>query len=102
MFRGAAAQKAQHFSSLQVFTTHVRVQEGGMTPITEVHILISDTDTKREHLFLLLQRQPQHGVVELDNVPMNRGDRLSCEDLHTLAVRLEEWWLCFALAEALS
>uniref|UniRef100_A0A674HN62 FRAS1-related extracellular matrix protein 1 n=1 Tax=Taeniopygia guttata TaxID=59729 RepID=A0A674HN62_TAEGU len=71
----------------EVFTTHVRVQEGGMTPITEGHILISDTDTKREHLFLLLQRQPQHGVVELDNIPMNGGDRLSCEDLHTLAVR---------------
>ncbi|XP_053788703.1 FRAS1-related extracellular matrix protein 1 [Vidua chalybeata] len=71
----------------EVFTTHVRVQEGGMTPITEGHILISDTDTKREHLFLLLQRQPQHGVVELDNVPMNGGDRLSCEDLRTLAVR---------------
>ncbi|XP_068031800.1 FRAS1-related extracellular matrix protein 1 isoform X2 [Anomalospiza imberbis] len=71
----------------EVFTTHVRVQEGGMTPITEGHILISDIDTKREHLFLLLQRQPQHGVVELDNIPMNGGDRLSCEDLRTLAVR---------------
>nr|XP_031363211.1 FRAS1-related extracellular matrix protein 1 [Lonchura striata domestica] len=71
----------------EVFTTHVRVQEGGMTPITEGHILISDTDTKREHLFLLLQRQPQHGVVELDNIPMNGGDRISCEDLRTLAVR---------------
>ncbi|XP_039946786.1 FRAS1-related extracellular matrix protein 1 isoform X2 [Hirundo rustica] len=70
-----------------VFTTHLRVEEGGMTPITEGHILISDADTKREHLFLLLQRQPQHGVVEMDGIPMNGGDRLSCEDLRTLAVR---------------
>ncbi|NXO31726.1 FREM1 protein, partial [Cisticola juncidis] len=70
-----------------VFTTHLRVEEGGMTPITEGHILISDADTKREHLFLLLQRQPQHGVVEKDNIPMNGGDRLSCEDLRALAVR---------------
>lgn len=93
VFRGAAVRKAQHFSSLQVFATHLRVQEGGTTPITEGHILISDSDTKREHLFLLLQRQPQHGVVELGNIPMNGGDRLSCEDLRTLAVRLEEWWV---------
>ncbi|XP_037980896.1 FRAS1-related extracellular matrix protein 1 isoform X2 [Motacilla alba alba] len=71
----------------EVFATHLRVQEGGMTPITEGHILISDSDTKREHLFLLLQRQPQHGIVELNNIPMNGGDRLSCEDLRTLAVR---------------
>ncbi|XP_014107672.1 PREDICTED: FRAS1-related extracellular matrix protein 1 [Pseudopodoces humilis] len=71
----------------EVFTTHLRVEEGGMTPITEGHILISDADTKREHLFLLLQRQPQHGVVELDDIPMNAGDRLSYEDLCTLAVR---------------
>ncbi|NXC10324.1 FREM1 protein, partial [Orthonyx spaldingii] len=71
----------------EVFTTHLRVEEGGMTPVTEGHILISDADTKREHLFLLLQRQPQHGVVELDDIPMNRGDRLSCQHLRTLAVR---------------
>ncbi|NXE98922.1 FREM1 protein, partial [Menura novaehollandiae] len=71
----------------EVFTTHLRVEEGGMTPVTEGHILISDVDTKWEHLFLLLQRQPQHGVVELDDIPMNRGDRLSCGDLRTLAAR---------------
>ncbi|NWV71631.1 FREM1 protein, partial [Malurus elegans] len=71
----------------EVLTTPLRVEEGGMTPVTEGHILISDTDTKREHLFLLLQRQPQHGLVELDGIPMNGGDRLSCGDLHTLAVR---------------
>ncbi|XP_055555734.1 FRAS1-related extracellular matrix protein 1 isoform X1 [Falco cherrug] len=33
------------------------------------------------------ERQPQHGVVELDGISMNEGDRLSCGDLHTLAVR---------------
>ncbi|XP_074388808.1 FRAS1-related extracellular matrix protein 1 isoform X2 [Zonotrichia albicollis] len=71
----------------EVLATPLRVQEGGTTPITEGHVLISDSDTKGEHLFLLLQRQPQHGVVELDNIPMNGGDRLSCEDLRTLAVR---------------
>ncbi|NXL88499.1 FREM1 protein, partial [Alectura lathami] len=71
----------------EVFTRHLRVEEGGLSPITEGHILISDVDTKREHLHLLLQRQPQHGVVELDGVPMKEGDRLSCGDLRILAVR---------------
>ncbi|NXI94984.1 FREM1 protein, partial [Psophia crepitans] len=71
----------------EVFTSHLRVQEGGLSPVTEGHILISDVDTKREHLLLLLQRQPQHGAVELDGIPMNEGDRLSWGHLHTLAVR---------------
>ncbi|XP_050184584.1 FRAS1-related extracellular matrix protein 1 isoform X4 [Myiozetetes cayanensis] len=71
----------------EVLTSHLRVEEGGLAPVTEGHILISDADTKQEHLFLLLQRQPQHGVVELDGIPMKEGNRLSCEDLRTLAVR---------------
>ncbi|NXU95636.1 FREM1 protein, partial [Xiphorhynchus elegans] len=71
----------------EVLTRHLRVEEGGLAPITEGHILISDVDTKKENLLLLLQRQPQHGAVELDGIPMNEGDRLSCEDLRTLAVR---------------
>ncbi|XP_054666584.1 FRAS1-related extracellular matrix protein 1 isoform X1 [Grus americana] len=71
----------------EVFTSHLRVEEGGLSPVTEGHILISDVDTKREHLLLLLQRQPQHGAVELDGIPMNEGDRLSWGHLHTLAVR---------------
>ncbi|KAK2531209.1 Frem1, partial [Columba guinea] len=71
----------------EVFTSHLRVEEGGLSPVTEGHILISDVDTKQEHLFLLLQKQPQHGLVELDGFPMKEGDRLSCGDLRTLAVR---------------
>ncbi|KFV14544.1 FRAS1-related extracellular matrix protein 1, partial [Tauraco erythrolophus] len=71
----------------EVFTSHLRVEEGGLTPVTEGHIRISDVDTKREHLLLLLRRQPQHGAVELDGIPMNEGDRLSCGELRALAVR---------------
>ena len=99
MFGGAVEKRVQHFSSMQVFTSHLRVEEGGLSPVTEGHILISDVDTKRERLLLLLQRQPQHGAMELDGIPMNEGDRLSCGDLRTLAVRLEEW-LSFPLAVA--
>ncbi|NXW89537.1 FREM1 protein, partial [Alopecoenas beccarii] len=73
----------------EVFTSHLRVEEGGLSPVTEGHILISDVDTKQEHLHLLLQKQPQHGVVELDGFPMKEGDRLSCGDLRTLAVRYQ-------------
>lgn len=84
------------FSSIQVLTSHLRVEEGGLSPVTEGHILVSDVDTKQEHLLLLLQRQPQHGAVELDGVPMKEGDKLSCADLRTLAVRLAEWLLFFS------
>ncbi|NXG34434.1 FREM1 protein, partial [Dromaius novaehollandiae] len=71
----------------EVFTSHLRVEEGGLIPITEGHVRLSDVDTRREHLLLFLRRQPQHGGVELDGVPMKEGDRLSCGDLRTLAVR---------------
>ncbi|XP_010135349.1 PREDICTED: FRAS1-related extracellular matrix protein 1, partial [Buceros rhinoceros silvestris] len=71
----------------EVFTSHLRVEEGGLSLVTDRHILISDVDTKQEYLLLLLQRQPQHGAVELNGIPMNEGDRLSCGDLRTLAVR---------------
>nr|XP_009677125.1 PREDICTED: FRAS1-related extracellular matrix protein 1-like isoform X1 [Struthio camelus australis] len=71
----------------EVFTSHLRVEEGGLSPVTEGHIRLSDIDTKQQHLLLFLQRQPQHGMVELDGIPMKEGDRLSCGDLRTLAVR---------------
>ncbi|NXG51566.1 FREM1 protein, partial [Psilopogon haemacephalus] len=71
----------------EVSTSHLKVEEGGLSSVTEGHILISDVDTKQEHLLFLLQRQPQHGVVELHGIPMNESDRLSCADLRTLAVR---------------
>ncbi|XP_065512088.1 FRAS1-related extracellular matrix protein 1 isoform X4 [Caloenas nicobarica] len=60
----------------EVFTSHLRVEEGGLSPVTEGHILISDVDTKQEHLLLLLQKQPQHGVVELDGFPMKEGGEI--------------------------
>lgn len=91
IFGCTVEERPQHFLSTQVFTSHLRVEEGGLSPVTERHILISDVDTKEEYLLLLLQRQPQHGAVELNGIPMNEGDRLSCRDLHTLSVRLEEW-----------
>ncbi|NWU97249.1 FREM1 protein, partial [Upupa epops] len=73
----------------EVFTNHLRVEEGGLSHITEGHVLISDMDTKRDHLLLILQRQSQHGAVELNGIPMREGDRLSYGDLHTLAVRYQ-------------
>uniref|UniRef100_A0A8B9NTL9 FRAS1 related extracellular matrix 1 n=1 Tax=Apteryx owenii TaxID=8824 RepID=A0A8B9NTL9_APTOW len=71
----------------EVFSSHLRVEEGGLSPIMEGHIHLSDVDTRREHLLLFLRRQPQHGAVELDGIPMKEGDRFSCGDLFTLAVR---------------
>ncbi|KAM9367841.1 FRAS1-related extracellular matrix protein 1 [Phaethornis superciliosus] len=71
----------------EVFTSPLRVEEGGLSLVTEGHILISDVDTKREHLLLILQRQPQHGAVELDGIPMKEGSKLSSGDLRSQAVR---------------
>ncbi|XP_074851018.1 FRAS1-related extracellular matrix protein 1 isoform X3 [Carettochelys insculpta] len=73
----------------EVFTNNLKVEEGGLCTITGSHILMSDMDTKQENLFIYLQRQPLHGVVELDGFPMKEGDRFTCKDLHTLKVRYQ-------------
>ncbi|XP_062985314.1 FRAS1-related extracellular matrix protein 1 [Elgaria multicarinata webbii] len=71
----------------EVFTSNLKVEEGGLSTITEGHILISDVDTKLENICIYLLRPPLHGTVELDGIPMNQGDQLTCEDLHTSKVR---------------
>ncbi|KAH1168907.1 hypothetical protein KIL84_013497, partial [Mauremys mutica] len=76
-------------SFTQVFTNNLKVEEGGLCTITGSHILMSDVDTKQEDLHIYLQRQPLHGMVELDGFPMNKGDRFTCQDLHTLKVRYQ-------------
>ncbi|XP_019410285.1 PREDICTED: FRAS1-related extracellular matrix protein 1 [Crocodylus porosus] len=73
----------------EVFTSHMKVEEGGLCTITWGHILLSDMDTEQENLHICLKRQPLHGAVLLDGFAMSEGDRFACEDLHTLKVRYQ-------------
>ncbi|KAL8203135.1 UNVERIFIED_CONTAM: FRAS1- extracellular matrix protein 1 [Gekko kuhli] len=71
----------------EVFTSSLKVEEGGLCIIMEGHILVSDEDTKLENIHILLMRPPLHGTVELDGVPMIQGDKLAWEDVHMSKVR---------------
>uniref|UniRef100_A0A8D0GZ23 FRAS1-related extracellular matrix protein N-terminal domain-containing protein n=1 Tax=Sphenodon punctatus TaxID=8508 RepID=A0A8D0GZ23_SPHPU len=71
----------------EIFTSQLKVEEGGVRTITRGHILISDVDTKWENLRIYLQRPPLHGTVELDEFPMNEGNKFTCEDLRMFKVR---------------
>ncbi|XP_060093251.1 FRAS1-related extracellular matrix protein 1 isoform X1 [Heteronotia binoei] len=71
----------------EVFTSNLKVEEGGLCIITESHILVSDEDTPLENIHILLIRPPLHGTVELDGIPMTQGDRLAWKDVHMSKVR---------------
>ncbi|XP_053149054.1 FRAS1-related extracellular matrix protein 1-like [Hemicordylus capensis] len=71
----------------EVFTSNLKVEEGGLCLITDAHILISDADTKLENIRIYLLRPPLHGMVEVDGIPMNQGDQLTYEDLHKSKVK---------------
>jgi hypothetical protein len=78
-----------------VFTTPLRVAEGGQCIISTENILVSDMDTLLENIHLSLQEMPLHGRVELNGFPLNTGNTFSWGDLHTLKVRLEIFVFCF-------
>ncbi|XP_060618381.2 FRAS1-related extracellular matrix protein 1 isoform X3 [Anolis sagrei] len=71
----------------EVFTSNLKVQEGGLASITEKNVLISDVDTKLENIRVQLLRPPSHGTVELGGIPIDEGDQLTCDDLHKSKVR---------------
>nr|XP_008101362.1 PREDICTED: FRAS1-related extracellular matrix protein 1 isoform X1 [Anolis carolinensis] len=71
----------------EVFTNNLKVQEGGLSTITEKNILISDVDTKLENIHVQLLRPPSYGTVELGGIPIDERDQMTCEDLHKSKVR---------------
>ncbi|XP_007465709.1 PREDICTED: FRAS1-related extracellular matrix protein 1 [Lipotes vexillifer] len=73
----------------EVFTNPLRVAEGSHCVISTEHVLVSDMDTKLDNIHLSLQRQPQHGRVELNGFPLNTGAIFSWGDLQALKVRYQ-------------
>lgn len=65
--------------------------EGSQCVISTEHVLVSDVDTKLDNIHLSLQRQPQHGRVELNGFPLNTGAIFSWGDLQALKVRSEHF-----------
>ncbi|XP_078131977.1 FRAS1-related extracellular matrix protein 1a isoform X3 [Sander vitreus] len=71
----------------QVITNPLTVDEGGECWLGPEHLLLSDVDSMEEALQVVLQREPQHGALQLGGLPLNPGHSFTVQDLKSLKVR---------------
>ncbi|XP_031730137.1 FRAS1-related extracellular matrix protein 1a isoform X2 [Anarrhichthys ocellatus] len=71
----------------QVITNPPTVDEGGQCWLGPEHLLLSDVDSVEEALQVVLQREPQHGALQLDGLVLKPGQTFTVQDLKSLKVR---------------
>ncbi|KAJ0055746.1 hypothetical protein NL108_011334, partial [Boleophthalmus pectinirostris] len=71
----------------QVVTSTLSVDEGGESWLSPEHLLLSDIDSKIESLTLKLQKDPQHGSLQLSGAPLRPGQSFSVQDLKNTNIR---------------
>ncbi|KAA8582572.1 hypothetical protein FQN60_006243 [Etheostoma spectabile] len=64
----------------QVITNPLTVDEGGERWLGPEHLLLSDVDSMEEALQVVLQREPQHGALQLRGLPYNHDSSETVED----------------------
>ncbi|KAM7365982.1 hypothetical protein PAMP_015455 [Pampus punctatissimus] len=71
----------------QVITNPLTVDEGGECWLSPKYLLLSDVDSMEEALQVELQREPQHGALQLGGFPLKPGQAFTTHDLKSLKVR---------------
>ncbi|XP_041636155.1 FRAS1-related extracellular matrix protein 1a [Cheilinus undulatus] len=71
----------------QVITNLVTVDEGGEATVGPDHLLLSDVDSLEEILRVELQKEPQHGALQLGGFALKPGQAFTVQDLKNLKVR---------------
>ncbi|XP_045921786.1 FRAS1-related extracellular matrix protein 1a [Micropterus dolomieu] len=71
----------------QVITSPLTVDEGGESWLGPEHLQLSDVDSMEEVLLVELQREPQHGALQLGGLPLKAGHAFTVQDLKSLKVR---------------
>ncbi|XP_060887337.1 FRAS1-related extracellular matrix protein 1a [Labrus mixtus] len=71
----------------QVITNALTVDEGGDCQLGPGHLLLSDVDSLEEVLQVELQKEPQHGALQLGGLHLKPGRAFSVQDLKGLKVR---------------
>ncbi|XP_051284973.1 FRAS1-related extracellular matrix protein 1a isoform X2 [Dicentrarchus labrax] len=71
----------------QVITNPLTVDEGGECWIGPEHLLLSDVDSMEKALQMELQKEPQHGALQLGSRPLKPGHAFTAQDLKSLKVR---------------
>uniref|UniRef100_A0A670JJE5 FRAS1-related extracellular matrix protein N-terminal domain-containing protein n=1 Tax=Podarcis muralis TaxID=64176 RepID=A0A670JJE5_PODMU len=73
----------------EIFTNHLKIEEGTSTFITEEHLMVTDVDTKNSDIQIELKKLPLHGHIELHGLVMSEGDKFTLWDLHSSKVRYQ-------------
>ncbi|XP_074518325.1 FRAS1-related extracellular matrix protein 1a isoform X2 [Halichoeres trimaculatus] len=71
----------------QVITNPLTIEEGGESSVGPEHLLLSDVDSMEESLRVELQKEPQHGVLQLGSLSLKQGQAFTMQDLRNLKVR---------------
>ncbi|XP_033962126.1 FRAS1-related extracellular matrix protein 1a [Pseudochaenichthys georgianus] len=71
----------------QVITNSLTVDEGGGGWIGPEHLRLSDVDSLEEALQVVLQRDPQHGALQLGGLPLKLGSAFTVQHVKSLKVR---------------
>ncbi|XP_022603580.1 FRAS1-related extracellular matrix protein 1 [Seriola dumerili] len=70
----------------QVITNALTVDEGGECRLGPEHLLLSDVDSMEDVLQVELQREPQHGTLQLGGLLLKPGQAFTMQDLKSLKV----------------
>ncbi|XP_072853810.2 FRAS1-related extracellular matrix protein 1 isoform X2 [Pogona vitticeps] len=73
----------------EIFTSHLKVEEGASSFITAKHLLVTDVDTKTSDIQIELKKSPLHGHIELHGVAMLEAEKFTLWDLHSSKVRYQ-------------
>ncbi|KAJ6662587.1 hypothetical protein lerEdw1_011724 [Lerista edwardsae] len=73
----------------EIFTNHLKTEEGASSLITGQHLMVTDLDTKNSDIQILLKKSPSHGHIELRGVTMLEGEKFTLGDLHSHSVRYQ-------------
>ncbi|XP_019955749.2 FRAS1-related extracellular matrix protein 1a isoform X1 [Paralichthys olivaceus] len=70
----------------QVITNALSVDEGGECWLGPEHLLLSDMDSMEEALRVALQKEPQHGALQLGGLLLQPGQAFTVQDVKSFKV----------------
>ncbi|KAH0618554.1 hypothetical protein JD844_017886 [Phrynosoma platyrhinos] len=67
----------------EIFTNHLKTEEGASSFITADHLMVTDLDTKTSDIQIELKKSPLHGHIKLHGDTMLEGEKFTLWDLHS-------------------
>ncbi|XP_061489211.1 FRAS1-related extracellular matrix protein 1-like isoform X3 [Rhineura floridana] len=73
----------------EIFTSHLKIEEGDSLFVTGEHLMVTDLDTKNSDIQIELKKSPSHGHIELHGFVMLEGDKFTLLDLQSSNIRYQ-------------